>query len=375
MLSQEGIDVLDKPISLIELHEALKCMRPDTVPGCDGLTVGFYLKFWPVIKEFLFSSYIYAFEQGAMLISQCRGIIKLIPKKGKNPLLVASWRPITLLNVDYKILTKLFSKCLSLFLPNIIHYDQKGFLKHRNIHENILDIQSLITACNSDNIEAMFLMLDIEKAIDSISWDFLFSALTHYGFPPSFLQWFSVFYSEKELHIINQGFLSEGFCPQRGVAQGCGISPLFFVLGIEVLALAIRQDSQIQGISMHGISKKINLLADDGILVLKWAKSVLDAVKEVLNDFYCISNLKVNSFKSSIIPIGPSPFDRCKLEDEPTFPHNHTGVFAYLGVDIFCSYGDQTRKSLFEIELSKVKEIAVKRSSPDHTLLGRVSNV
>ena len=126
---------------------------------------------------------------------------------------------------------------------------------------------------------------------------------------------------------------------------------------------------------MHGIYKKINLLADDGILVLKWAKSVLDAVKEVLNDFYCISNLKVNSFKSSIIPIGPSPFDWCKLEDEPTFPHNRTGVFAYLGVDIFCSYGDQTRKSLFEIELSKVKEIAVKRSSPDHTLLGWVSNV
>ena len=102
MLSQEGIDVLDKPISLIELHEALKCMRPDAVSGCDSLTVGFYLKFWPVIKEFLFSSYIYAFEQGAMSISQHRGIIKLIPKKGKNPLLVASWRPITLLNVDYK---------------------------------------------------------------------------------------------------------------------------------------------------------------------------------------------------------------------------------------------------------------------------------
>ena len=230
VLSQEGINFLDKPISLSELHEALQCMRPEAVPGCDGITVGFYLKFWPVVKDLLFSSYIHAFEYGAMSISQRRGIIKLIPKKGKDLQLVASWRPITLLNVDFKILTKLFSKRLSAFLPDLIHPDKKGFIKHRTIYENVLDIQSLISACNSENIEAMFLMLDIEKAFDCISWDFLFSVLTHYGFPPSFLQWFSVFYSEKELHIINQGFLSEGFCPQRGVAQGCGISTFIFCL-------------------------------------------------------------------------------------------------------------------------------------------------
>ena len=111
----------------------------------------------------------------------------------------------------------------------------------------------------------MLLLLDIERAFDSIAWDFLRSVLIHYGFPPSFIRWFQIFYSSKELHILNHGYLSESFSSERGVTQGCGISPLFFIFGIEVLALAIRDDPQIQGTVLQGVSKKINLLADDGI--------------------------------------------------------------------------------------------------------------
>ena len=125
------------------------------------------------------------------------------------------------------MLTKLFSMRLASFIPDLIHPDQKGFIKHRNIHENILDIQSIISACQNSNTEAMFLLLDIEKAFNTIGWHFLLSVLTQYGFPPSFLHWFDVFYADKTLHIINQGQLSKSILPERGVAQGCRISPLF----------------------------------------------------------------------------------------------------------------------------------------------------
>ena len=123
------------------------------------------------------------------------------------------------------------------------------------------------------------------------------------------------------------------------------------------------------------LQKKINLLADDGILVLKWAKSTLDIVKEVLDEFHSISNLKVNPFKSSIIPIGPSPLDRSQLENEATFPLNRTGKFTYLGIDVPTSKATKIKDRLFEVQVSKIKEIAVRRSSPIHTLLGRVLNV
>ena len=375
VLSYEGSLALDKPLSISELYDALKNMRMGAVPGEDGLTVEFYEKFWPIIQNYVYSSFVYAFDKGVLSISQRKGIIKLIPKKNKDPQLIPSWRPITLLNVDYKILTKVFSRRLAGFLPELIHHDQKGFIRHRDIHENILDIQAIISACDSNDSEAMLLMLDIEKAFDSISWDFLSAVFRQFGFPESFLQWFKVFYSGKELYIINQGQLSEVIFPERGVAQGCGISPLYFILGIEVLALAVREDPRIEGITMFGASKKISLLADDGILALRWAKSILDAVKEVLDEFHVVSNLQVNPLKSLIIPIGPRSHNRSSLEAEQSFPHESREYFHYLGTDIPLHRNLTIVENHLNMVMVKIKQIAEKRSSPDHSILGRILTV
>ena len=214
VLSDQGIAMLDKDISIEELHESLSKMKKTSVPGEDGFTVNFYLTYWNLVKDLLFVSFRQAFCTGCLSISQRRGMICLIPKKDKDPTLVASWRPITLLNVDYKMLTKLFALRLAVFLPDLIHPDQKGFVKHHNIHENILDIQALITACENDSTEAMLILLDIHKAFDSISWNFLESVLVQYGFPPSFVLWFRIFYTDKELRILNQGQFSEAILPE-----------------------------------------------------------------------------------------------------------------------------------------------------------------
>ena len=97
LLSEEGAIFLDKPISISELHDALSVMKKEVVPGEDGLTVSFYLTFWDILKDLVFSSFQYAFDSGFLSITQRRGVIKLIPKKDKNPVLLPSWRPITLL--------------------------------------------------------------------------------------------------------------------------------------------------------------------------------------------------------------------------------------------------------------------------------------
>ena len=299
----------------------------------------------------------------------------MLPKKDKNPLFVSSWRPITLLNVDYKILTKLFAKCLAKFLPKLIHNDQKGFIAGRSIHDNLLDIQALLTTCDNLNTEGMLVLLDIQKAFDSIGWSFIKSVLITFDFPDEFIRWFDIFYAGKVLHIINNGHISEAIHPTRGVAQGCGISPLFFVLALETLALAIRNNPRIQGITVGGVSKKINLLADDGLLALKWAQSTFNEMVQVLQEFSEVSNLVVNQQKSLIIRIGKNKDRQNKLQGSESFPYFDGRFFRYLGIDWVLHEGKYVLQFNFDSVVKKVKEVAEVRSGPMHSTLGRLCNV
>ena len=119
----------DKDITKIEMYSALTKMKQDAAPGLDGLTVRFYLKFWPKIGELIFQSAQHSFQLGKLSASQLRGIIRLIPKKTKDPLHVHNWRPIMLLNVDYKIISKLLALRLATILPDLIRKDQRGFVE------------------------------------------------------------------------------------------------------------------------------------------------------------------------------------------------------------------------------------------------------
>ena len=201
-LTQKGYDILAREISLDELYQALKQMKKGTVPGEDGLTVQFYIKYWDFFKQMIFDSYRHAFETGKLSISQRKGLIRLLPKRDKNPLFVSSWRPICLLDVDFKVLTKVFSLRLAASLPDLIHPDQKGFVPHRTIHENLMDLQSIIADVENNNSKGMLILLDIHKAFDTLSWSFLRKVLQQYNFPEYFVTWFDIFYNEKEFTCI-----------------------------------------------------------------------------------------------------------------------------------------------------------------------------
>ena len=354
-------------------------MKKDAVLGEDGLTVNFYLTFWNLLHPSLFAAYNYAFDCGHMSITQRRGLIRLLPKKDRNPLFVSSWHPISLLNVDYKILTKLFAKRLSLFLPDLIHEDQKGFIKGRSIHDNLLDAQALIAACEDLDEEGMLILLDIHKAFDTVSWQFLRDVLIQFNFPPNFIKWFDIFYNGKELHVLNNGYISEVIFPSQGLAQGCGISPLFFVLAIEVLAIAVHSNEKIQGIMLNDTVKKISLLSDDGLLSLKWAKATLDEVISTLDKFFSLSNLKVNSHKSVVVPLGKRIKHRKRLPNLENFPHSMDRAVTYLGVngDFLSGLGSrsETWTQVYSSELETIHSIVRNRNETHHSLLGQILSV
>ena len=379
-MSYKHFQLLEKPISEDELYKALCTMKNDKAPGGSGLTVEFYRTFWPKISRLVHRAITHAFNSGELSPSQRRGLIRLVPKKRVDLMKVNRWRPITLLNVQYKLLTKALALRLKEVLPDLVHSDQKGFIKNRYIGDNIMDIYSIIAKAEENQEEISLLLLDIRAAFDSVSWSFLQKVMDKYMFPDSFMEWIRIIYRKKELRILNNGHVSDPIKPTQGLAQGDGLSPLLFVLTLETLALTIRQNSQISGIHCGDIHKKLALLADDAIVALKHDKISFTALLETLKHFAMVSNLIVNKEKSIIIPVGANTENREVYPGMEEFTIQTKGIFTYLGVGIQPNSTSDivTRNTLrrenFDYVSPYIDHVIQVRDKPDHTILGRILN-
>ena len=286
-----------------ECFQALKEMGNNKTPGSDGFSSEFYKFFWDVIHQDVIASINYGFERRQLSICQRRGIITLVPKKNKPTNLLSNLRPISLLNTDYKIATKAIARRLEAVLPSVINADQTGYIKGRYIGENIRLINDIINYTKTKNLHGLTVFLDFEKAFDSIEWDFLFKVLDKFNFGPDFKTWVQTFYRNITSCVTNNGYASEFFNLERGVRQGCPLSGMLFVLGIEFLALAINQHPQIEGIAVGSREIKTTQYADDTTVFLKNLKSMSELLK-LLEKFERCSGLKINLTKSEALWLG-----------------------------------------------------------------------
>ena len=370
-ISLQNHILLSKDITEQELHTSLKLMKLGTSPGEDGLTVEFMLDFWPVIGKFVHNSIQEAWNSQKMSISQRRGLLRLIPKAGKDPIWVQNWRPITVLNVDYKIHTKALAEHLAQVLPHLIHQDQKGFVKNRNPGGNVLDVYAMIQEASKNEEEYLLMLVDIEKAFDSVSWHFLEEVLHAYNFPIEFITWVKILQRDMEIRIMNNGHASVPIFPTMGTAQGSSLSPLLFVLVIETLALSIHSNKLIQGFSAGNFNKKIAMLADDTLLALKGNKVSFEAALITLQEFAIISNLKVNTNKSEYISLSLTEKTIQELQEVLQVEWRSKGVFRYIGVDIQISPEGVFQDNITSV-LPAVQRVLAEKNTSSHSLLGRV---
>ena len=171
---------LDSPITLEEIRKAVKEMKKNKTPGADGIPIEFYQTFWEQL-EHLFTEMIMEVVQEGMTLNQGRGIISLIEKPDKDLLQLKNWRPLSLLNVDYKVFSKILANRLYEILPYIIHEDQVGFLKDRFIGENLMDLIAVIEFLKENEEEGILVSADIEKAFDSVNWETMYSFMEAFG--------------------------------------------------------------------------------------------------------------------------------------------------------------------------------------------------
>jgi len=303
-LKEDERNLLTIDIEENEVFTILKSFNDNKCPGSDGLPKEFYIYFWEDIKDILLNSFQYSLDTGSLSIDQRKGIISLIPKKGKDSTNLANWRPLTLLNTDYKTLAKLFAYRFKNLLPSIIKDDQTGFIPNRYIGCNITRLLDSIDHCTEHNIEAMIVSIDFQKAFDSMEWEFVYKAMEYYGFPKKFIQWIKIMYININSCVVNNGHISNLFSPSRGVRQGCPLSPYLFVIGAEILAEYIRRCQDIPAIPISKKYTNISQYADDTSIITIRNNKVLRKIFEILEEFETISGLKVNVGKTQIMPVG-----------------------------------------------------------------------
>ena len=203
-LSDESKNLCEGKVTKNECYEVLKEMKFNKSPGNDGFTTEFYNTFWPALGDTLVETLNEAYDRGELSTSQKQGVITLIEKEGKDGMYVQNYRPITLLNVDYKILSKILAKRIQKVLPEIIHHDQVGYMKNRNIGEAIRIIDDILFH-SLKQPNGFLVAVDFEKAFDSVVHAFLFKILQLFGFGNSFRFWVKVLYTDISSCVMNGG--------------------------------------------------------------------------------------------------------------------------------------------------------------------------
>lgn len=186
---------LEGPITYQEMLHCLKKSSNNTSPGFDGYTYEFFKLFWKDLGYFLLRAINASFIKEELPDSLKRGVITCLPKGNKDKLLLKNWRPISLLNTSYKLASSCIAERLKTVLPNIINEDQTGFISGRYIGENVRLLYDIINYTEKNKIPGMLLLIDFEKAFDSVSWKFLFKVLEYFNFGDSFKKWIKVFYT------------------------------------------------------------------------------------------------------------------------------------------------------------------------------------
>lgn len=354
--------ICDSPITLKEISDAISKLRLNKSPGTDGLTSEFYKAFSIQLAPFLLQVIAESITKEQLPPSLCQGLITLIPKPQKDILLLDNWRPITLLNNDYKIFALCLACKLKKVLHDIIEESQNGFMTGRYIIDNIRLVLDLLDYSDLISENSFILFLDFQKAFDSLEHNFLFKTLDLFNFGEHFKKSVRTLYSAANSSIKLPHGTTSRFNVECGIRQGCPLSAFLFLLPMQILAYFIKS-SRLKGITIAGREIQSSQLADDTTLFLKDATQI-DYVIKLLDKFSLASGLRLNLSKCELFPI--KYYSETEISGIPVKQR-----VKYLGVNIIKDENKRQIENFNPLVLLKQKKLNM-WSQRDLSISGRV---
>ena len=230
-----------------------------------------------------------------------QALVALAYKKGGLQF-IKNFRPISLLNVDLKVITKALAKRMARVMDKLISKNQRC-LPGRHIGTNHHILQDFIDYANSKDLEAAILFLDQEKAFDRMSHSFIFKTLKHFGFGDEFIDWVRIIYTGCSARVKVNDYLTLPIPISLGVRQGCPLSSLLYVLCIKVLSLEFQNNTNVSGFKYYTHEHKDTGYADDVSIVFT-DNSSLDEIFNILAKFEKATNSKINVDKTDGLWVG-----------------------------------------------------------------------
>ena len=319
-LPEVVVQMLLTEITVDELTEQVFKSHAGSAPGYSGITHPLIQHIWPIIKNLFLDFTKSVMAKGKLPTwAELRKTI-VIPKPGKDRCNADSYRPIALLEIAYKIISGCFAERLKIAMPYIIGYSQKGFMAGRSAQDavrGILDARDLSVRQRRPSI---LMGLDLSKAFDTVSHEFLFNAMRLMGFPEDFIKNIKILIGSPTIRCYINGRLSEEYQSIDGTGQGDPISSFLFSIAIEIFLIKLSFSSDIKRFILN-VETNTEMLpeafADDINALLKATKDAIDNILTVASDFAKISGLQLSNSKTELMIIGPdnglTKYESCQM--------------------------------------------------------------